>query len=86
MPKFESHDFYCINCGHKNIPLCRKIGQQREQFHRKKLYCINCRLECNCIEIKNQEEKEKFLEAYNNGEFKQEAADSISHVRSCRIG
>lgn len=83
MAKFETHDFYCINCGNKNIPISRKCGQQRGQFHRKKLYCVFCKTECNCVEIRNQEEKEVFMEAYNNGEFRNEAADSI---RACGTG
>ena len=80
MAKYDTHDFYCLNCGHKGIPISRKRGQQRGQFHRKKLYCIYCATECNHMEIRNQEEKEIFMEAYNNGEYREEAANSI---RAC---
>ena len=86
MAKYESHDFYCINCGNKGLPVFRNNGRLHEEFHRKKLWCCHCKTECNHIEIRNQEEKEEFLEAYNNGEFRDEAADSICHVRACGLG
>lgn len=81
MARYESHDFYCVNCGHKGLPCQRKRGQQREQFHRKKLYCVFCKTEVNHIEVRNQEEKEMFMEAYDNGEYREEAANSICYVR-----
>ena len=81
MAKFESHDFYCLNCGKKGLPVQRKMGQQRGQFHRKKLYCIFCKTECNHIEIKNEIEKEIFMEGYNNGEYEEEAANSLLTLR-----
>ena len=54
------HDFYCINCGKKGMPLARKTGKQKEKFHRKRLYCLNCKTEVNHIECRNQEEVETF--------------------------
>ena len=86
MAKYETHDFYCLRCGRKGIPIGRKCGQRREQFHRKKLHCIFCNLTINHIEIKNQEEKEIFMEAYNNGEFKEEAEASICCCRPAWLG
>ena len=77
MAKYEAHDFYCLNCGRKGLPCQRKMGQQREQFHRKKLHCIFCNLSVNHMEIRNQEEKEYFMEAFENGDFKEEAEESI---------
>ena len=83
MAKYESHDFYCLNCGQKGLPCQRKHGQQREPFHRKRLYCVFCKTDVNHIEIRNQEEKEIFMEAYNNGEYKTESEESL---RTCRAG
>ena len=83
MARLETHDFYCINCGRKGIPIARKVGQLHGEFHRKKLYCIFCKTEVNHIEVRNQEEKEIFMEAYKNGEYKEEAKESVYHVRAC---
>lgn len=82
MPKFEMHDFYCLQCANKTIPVARKLSQRRERFHRKKLWCPHCKTEINCIEITTQEEKEKFMEAYKNGEYKEEAEESLHNVRN----
>ena len=86
MAKYEMHDFYCVNCGHKGLPCQRKIGKLHGEFHRKKLYCCTCRTEVNHVEVRNQEEAEIFMEAYNNGEYKEEANESICHVRACGVG
>ena len=86
MAKYESHDFYCINCGNKGLPVFRNNGRLHSGFHRKKLWCCHCKTECNHIEIRNQEEKELFMEAFNNGEYKEEANESICHVRACGLG
>ena len=85
MPKFETHDFYCLKCANKTIPVARKLAKKREKFHRKKLWCPHCKMEINCVEITNQEEKEHFMEAYNNGDFRQEAEDSIYCIRHTGI-
>lgn len=82
MAKISAHDFYCINCGQKGIPIARKIGKLHGEFHRKKLWCCNCKTEINHIEVRNQEEAEIFMEAFNNGEYKEEAAESLRAVRS----
>ena len=81
MAKYEAHDFYCLNCGQKTLPVHRKKGQERGAFHRKRLWCVHCKAEINCVEIRNQQEKEKFLEAYENGEFREEAANSLCACR-----
>ena len=86
MAKYESHDFYCINCGNKGLPVFRNNGRLHSSFHRKKLWCCYCKTECNHIEIRNQEEKETFMEAFNNGEYKEEANESICHVRASGLG
>ena len=86
MAKYEMHDFYCINCGRKGLPCQRKMGRMHGGFHRKKLWCYTCKTEVNHVEVRNQEEKEIFMEAFNNGEYKEEANESICHVRACGVG
>ena len=80
--KFNEHDFYCINCGHKGIPLSRKQGHQHERFHRKKLFCIYCQQEVNHIECKNDEDVAEFKRNFENGVYKDEAEESVSYVRA----
>ena len=85
MAKYETHNFFCLKCGKPGVPVMRKIGKQHEAFHRKRLYCPWCKIEINHMEIRNQAEKEIFMEAYNNGEYKQEAEESILACRSTGI-
>lgn len=82
MLNYEEHNFFCINCGKKGIPLRRKVGFQHSRFHRKKLYCPYCKKEVNHIECKTQEDIDEFLENFNNGVYKDEAEESLSFVRS----
>lgn len=77
----KGHGFYCVNCGKEGIPLFRKPGRTREKFHRKRLYCPWCKKECNHIEVRNDVEKQAFLEAFHKGEFKEEAMESIKHCK-----
>ena len=86
MAKYEMHDFYCMNCGRKGLPCQRKVGQLHEEFHRKKLYCIFCKTEVNHIEVRNQEEKEIFMEAYKNGEYKVESEESLRACGTSWVG
>ena len=80
--KFNEHDFYCIKCGHKGIPLSRKQGHQHERFHRKKLFCIYCQQEVNHIECKTDEDVAEFKRNFENGVYKDEAEESVSYVRA----
>lgn len=84
MARYEMHDFYCVNCGHKGLPCLRNNGRLHGEFHRKKLWCCHCKVEINHIEVRNQEEKEIFMEAFNSGEYQEEAAESLSVVRAER--
>jgi hypothetical protein len=84
MAKYEMHDFYCLACGHKTLPVHRKQGKMHGAFHRKRLWCYHCKQEINCVEVRNDEEKEIFMEAFNNGEYQEEAAESLCACRpSC---
>lgn len=82
----EQHQFYCINCGQAGIPLMRRKNRQRERFHRKVLYCYHCHQDVNHIECKNDEDIRIFKENFRKGVYKNEAEESLLHVRSSRIG
>lgn len=79
--KYESHDFYCMNCGNKTFPIMRKEGHKHSRGHKKALYCPYCRVEVNCIEVTCLEDKEWFLEEFAAGHFKEEAANSIEYIK-----
>ena len=83
--RIELHDFYCLKCGNKGIGVFRNVGFQRERFHRKRLYCPFCKEEVNQIECKTYEEVQIFKEAFERGEFKDEAEESVSYLRSERM-
>ena len=86
MGKYYSvHDFYCLKCGNKGLPIQRGRNLQREKFHRKKLYCIHCKEEVNHIECKTYEEVETFKLNFKNGVYINEAEESISYVRNSWI-
>ena len=80
--RIELHDFYCLKCGNKGIGVFRNVGFQRERFHRKRLYCPFCKEEVNHIECKTYEEVQIFKDAFERGEFKDEAEESVSYLRS----
>lgn len=82
--KFVMNDFYCMNCGAKNLALPRRDSHQHERFHRKKMYCFHCKQEVNHIECKTYEDVLEFRENFENGVYADEAKDSISYVRSSR--
>ena len=79
------HDFYCINCGRRGIPLPRKIGHQHGKYHRKSLYCPYCKMTLNHIEVRTEDERIEFLENFEKGLYKDEAEESISVVRMSSI-
>lgn len=70
---FETHDFYCIKCGNKGIPISRGRNHWHGKEHRKKLYCLYCKQETNHIECINQEEAEKFKVDFLKGKYQEEA-------------
>ncbi len=83
---YEEHSFFCLKCGNKGIPVQRKRGFQHADNHRKKLYCIHCKEEVNHIECKTFEDIINFKEDFQNGVYFNEAEESVSFVRSARIG
>lgn len=78
------HDFYCIKCGNKGIPLMRNEGFQHERFHRKVIYCWHCKEEVNHVECKTTEDVEQFKIDFENGVYTDEAEESLAHVRDSR--
>lgn len=69
MKQCEIHTFYCINCGRPTFPIPRKKGAFRKSFHLKKLYCIHCKEEYNCVECRNEFEEHQFKEDFRNGVY-----------------
>ena len=82
---YEQHSFYCLNCGKKGIPLWRDKGHLHSKNHRKVLYCPFCNETVNHLEVTTAAEAEQFKIDFENGVYKDEAAQSISYVRSTRI-
>lgn len=80
--KMIMNDFYCMNCGQRNISLPRKNSHQHDKFHRKRMYCFHCKQEVNHIECKTYEDILEFRENFEKGVYVNEAAESIFFVRS----
>lgn len=78
---YEQHNFYCLKCGAKSIPLPRKKGKQYKKFHRKKLYCYKCNLVINHIECRNEQEEEEFKEKFENGDFLDETREELNYIQ-----
>ena len=74
---FNVHRFYCLQCGREGIPLARPVSTTRSAYHRKKLYCPWCKETLNFIEIRNEKERLEFVEAFDAGDFVEEAKESI---------
>ena len=79
--KYENHSFYCLNCGHKGIPIWRNRGHLHEKNHRKALYCPYCKTTVNHIEITNFEEINQFKENFQKGLYVKEAQESIHYLK-----
>jgi hypothetical protein len=75
-----------MNCGKKGIPLMRNKGFQHGKHHRKKLYCPFCKVEVNHVECKTYADVQDFLEAFERGDYKEEAAESMTFIESEKIG
>ena len=46
------HEFYCVKCRNKGIPIPRRKGAEREPGHLKKLFCLTCQKETNHVECR----------------------------------
>lgn len=74
--KINYNDFYCLKCGQRSYSLPRPTSRQRKDGHFKKLYCPNCKIQVNHIEIKNQEQSKEFMAAFLAGSYYEAAAAS----------
>lgn len=81
---FETHDFYCMNCGRKALPLMRNRGHRHASLHKKALYCPYCRVVVNHIEIATEDQKNWFLEGFANGNFQREALESMQYCNEVK--
>lgn len=52
----------------------------REAGHRKAIYCTNCRERINHIEVRNAEEKARFLADFAAGKYAEEAEQSAEYA------
>ena len=71
--RFEMSSFYCPRCGKKAMDLPRPRSLTRQAFHRKKLYCPWCRETYNCIECRNEIERQDFIADWEDGLYEKEA-------------
>lgn len=85
MAKYETHDFYCIVCGQKAIPIMRKAGHQHGRLHMKKLYCPYCKKEVNHVECRSREDVEEFLDNFEKGVYVELAEESLAVCGNSRV-
>lgn len=78
---WDTIDFYCINCGHKSIPLARAGNKRKGKGHRKNMYCPTCKHTVNHIECRNIYEVEEFLKNFKNGVYENEARAELVYER-----
>lgn len=71
--RFDMSSFYCPKCGKKAMDLPRPRSLTRQAFHRKKLYCPWCRETYNCIECRNEIERQDFIADWEDGLYEKEA-------------
>ena len=71
--RFDMSSFYCPKCGKKAMDLPRPRSLTRQAFHRKKLYCPWCRETYNCVECRNEIERQDFIADWEDGVYEEEA-------------
>lgn len=82
---YRTHDFYCLNCGKRNISVMRPRGFLRERGHRKVMYCPHCKLDVNHLECRNDEDVFNFKIDFEEGKYIQEAKESINFLLKERV-
>ena len=82
---YETHDFFCCNCGRLGLPIARPTARKRERGHLKNLYCVHCKQEYNHVEITSDQEKQEFFINFEKGVYK-DAKNYIPTVWTGRIG
>lgn len=80
LKNYRTHDFYCLNCGNRNISVMRSRGRLREKGHLKALYCPYCKKSVNHFECFDDEDAWLFKQRFENGEFKEKAKESIKYL------
>ena len=80
MSSYESHTFWCIQCGNRGIDLQRKVNHRHSKHHRKKLWCPTCKMEVNHVECRNDAEIEEFKEKFAAGEYAEELEESLRFI------
>ena len=81
MAKFSEHSFYCMRCGRKGLPIARRDSHNYSKHHRKRLWCPWCGMEVNHIECRNDSEVYEFKQAFEAGEYKEEAEESVEYIK-----
>lgn len=90
MPKrtnqFTLSNFYCTHCGKQVYSLPRQVGAQREPGHLKTLYCIYCRDEYNCVEIRpfGKYTYENFRQEYEGKNFDENGMRKLPYLQFFR--
>lgn len=79
---YEIHDFYCINCGEKGIPLMRPGNKKKATGHRKNMYCYHCKHTVNHIECNSIEAVAKFKDNFDKGLYQEEAQKELQFENS----
>ena len=77
--KVTYHDFYCLNCGNKSYTLPRKVNKLHGKEHFKGLWCPKCKAMVNHIELNEFDDKETFLQDFQQGKYFDVAAESFIH-------
>ena len=80
MARYTEHNFYCIRCGKKGSPIARPDSHNYGKHHRKKLWCPWCGMEVNHVECRNDSEVYEFKRAFEAGEYKEEAQESLNFI------
>lgn len=67
-------DFYCTQCGNKGLPVVRTSKKVREPGHLKKLYCPQCKIQTNHVEVRpfGKYNYEDFQIEFIHGNFDEE--------------
>lgn len=79
------NSFYCLKCGKEVYTLPRARSLQHSSGHRKRLYCPHCKVEVNCYECANDQDAYEFKEAFTQGAFVEEAAESIAFCEGDKV-
>lgn len=75
-------DFYCTQCGNKALMLPRKNSRLKEPGHLKKLFCIFCQKENNCVEVRpigTKYDYQDFLIEFKHNNFNPDGTRKLSY-------